>query len=312
MMIDLHIHSTFSDGSYSVDEILEIAKKIGCTTISIVDHNTCEAYEYLKNLKNRIFEGKIISGCEFNTFYNHIPIELLGYDFNPELLKIELEKMYKYSLEELKCLEEEIFIRQCKKNQIKLALDIYQKHENDPLSSYLYKCLKHYPENINFFETEDDYNNPLVFYRKYMSNPNSVFFCNMEQFFPTPEEVTASIKKSGGKAFIPHIFEYGNRAEEVLNGLLKTVEIDGIECFYSKFTVEQRNRMSEFARGNNLLISGGSDCHSGKHIKIGEGRGDLFIQPDMIGTWLQTAKDFNAERESEINEKQNIKVRNYR
>ena len=76
MMIDLHIHSNFSDGAYSVDEILEIAQKIGYTTISIVDHNTCEAYEYLKNMKNRIFEGKIISGCEFNTFYNHIPIEL--------------------------------------------------------------------------------------------------------------------------------------------------------------------------------------------------------------------------------------------
>lgn len=48
MMIDLHIHSNFSDGVYSVDEILEIAQKIGCTIISIVDHNTCEAYEYLK------------------------------------------------------------------------------------------------------------------------------------------------------------------------------------------------------------------------------------------------------------------------
>ena len=60
-MIDLHIHSNFSDGAYSVDEILEIAQKIGCTTISIVDHNTCEAYEYLKNMKNRIFEGNRIS-----------------------------------------------------------------------------------------------------------------------------------------------------------------------------------------------------------------------------------------------------------
>ena len=309
-MIDLHIHSNFSDGAYNVDEILEIAQKIGCTTISIVDHNTCEAYEYLKNMKNRIFEGKIISGCEFNTFYNQILIELLGYDFNPELLKIELKKIYKYSPEELKYFEEEIFIEQCNKNHIKLALDIYQKDDNEHLSSYLYKCVKHYPENIKFFETSDDYNNPSVFYRKYMSNPNSVFFCNMEQFFPTPEEVADLIKKSGGKVFIPHIFEYGDRAKEILNGLLKTIYIDGIECFYSKFTVEQRNRISEFARENNLLISGGSDCHSGKHIKIGKGRGDLVIQPDMIGNWIQETNDFNMK--GERNERQNIKVRNYR
>ena len=45
-MIDLHIHSNFSDGTYSVDEILEIAQKIGCTTIPIEYNNICEVYEY--------------------------------------------------------------------------------------------------------------------------------------------------------------------------------------------------------------------------------------------------------------------------
>ena len=76
-----------------------------------------------------------------------------------------------------------IFIEQCNKNQIKIALDIYQKGDNQHLSSYLYKCLKYYPENIKFFETEEDYNNSLVFYRKYMPNPNSVFFVIWSIFF---------------------------------------------------------------------------------------------------------------------------------
>ena len=309
-MIDLHIHSNFSDGAYSVDEILDIAQKTGCTTISIVDHNTCGAYEYLKNMKKRVFDGKIICGCEFNTFYNHIPIELLGYDYNPELLKIGLKEMYKYSPEEINHFEEEMFIKQCNEKGIKLASDIYQKNNNEHLSVYLYKCIKYYPENIKYFETEDDYSNPSVFYRKYMSNPNSVFFCNMGQFFPTPKKVEELIKETGGKVFIPHIFEYKDRAKEILNGLLETINVDGIECYYSKFTVEQRNEMSKFAKENNLLISGGSDCHGGKHIKIGIGRGDLLIQPDMIGDWIQTAKDYNVEGEQ--NAKQNIKVRNYR
>lgn len=311
-MIDLHIHSNFSDGAYSVDEILEIAQKTSCTTISIVDHNTCDAYEYLKNMNTKIFFGKIISGCEFNTFYNHIPIELLGYDFDPDLLTIYLKNAYKYSPEELKYFEEETFIKQCTKNNIKLALDMYEKDDNEHISSYLYKCLKYYKENIEFFETEEDYNNPKVFYRKYMSNPNSIFFCNTEEFFPTPEEVVDLIKSSGGKVFIPHIFEYKDNAYKILHGLLNTIPVDGIECFYSKFTVDERNIMAKFARENNLLISGGSDCHSGKKIKIGTGRGDLNINSNMIGSWIDLAKDFNIERESEKHEKQNIKVRNYR
>ena len=43
-MIDLHIHSTFSDGSDNVEEIIKKANKLGITHLSITDHNTCDAH----------------------------------------------------------------------------------------------------------------------------------------------------------------------------------------------------------------------------------------------------------------------------
>lgn len=294
---DLHIHSNFSDGKYSVEEILEEASKIGCTTISIVDHNNCEAYEYLKKIRNsEIFRGKIISGCEFNTFYDHIPIELLGYDFDPKILKEHLKNLYRYSMEDIKRIEQTLFIEQCRANKIQIAADKLQIGEKEHSSSYLYRCLTYYQENVKYFETLEDFNNPLIFYRKYMSNPNSIFFCNIESYYPSPLDVVIAIKKSGGKVFIPHIFEYKNNAKKILNGLISSVDIDGVECYYSKFTLDQRKRISEFADNNKLLKSGGSDCHSGKHIKIGIGRGDLDISNEMLGAWIDEARDFNIER----------------
>ena len=50
-----------------------------------------------------------------------------------------MKKIYKYSPVELKHFEKKIFIKQCNENQIKLALDMYQKGDNEHLSSYLYK-----------------------------------------------------------------------------------------------------------------------------------------------------------------------------
>lgn len=296
-MIDLHIHSSFSDGRYDVDTILKKAQETGCTIISIVDHNTCDAYEYLRKIKNTPFKGKIISGCEFNTYYKDFPIEILGYDYDPNLLKSQLKEMYRYSKEEIDELTKKIFINKCKENGIKLALDEFEQRDKEHLSTFFFKCLTHYEENKQYFQTQEDFNNPNVFYRKYMSDSSSVFFCDLKEYYPTLEKVIEAIKSAGGKVFIPHIFEYKDNARKILTGLLSTGKIDGLECFYSKYTPEQMEKLNKFAEENGLLKSGGSDCHGGSHILIGVGRGNLNTSPEMIGTWINQAKDFNYGRD---------------
>lgn len=82
-MIDLHIHSKYSDGTDSVVEILEKAQKRNLEYISITDHNTCSAYQELKNIEvKKYYKGKIITGIELNTIVLDIPIEILGYDID--------------------------------------------------------------------------------------------------------------------------------------------------------------------------------------------------------------------------------------
>lgn len=79
-MIDLHMHTTYSDGSENCETILKKCQEKKLNYISITDHNTALAYEELEDKKVKDFyTGKIIPGIELNTKVLNIPIEILGY-----------------------------------------------------------------------------------------------------------------------------------------------------------------------------------------------------------------------------------------
>ena len=87
-MIDIHSHTTYSDGSSSIEELLEEAQKIGLSLLSITDHNTIQAHFELQNSNIRKkFDGEIISGIEITTTYNGETIEVLGYGFDLEQMQ---------------------------------------------------------------------------------------------------------------------------------------------------------------------------------------------------------------------------------
>ena len=93
-MIDLHLHSNHSDGSYTVKEILEEAEKRKLEVISITDHDTIEAYDELDNIDiTQYYSGKIIKGCEMKCVYQDVPIEILGYNINIKKFK-ESKELY--------------------------------------------------------------------------------------------------------------------------------------------------------------------------------------------------------------------------
>ena len=94
-MIDLHIHSTYSDGSYSVKEILQEAQNKKLEYISITDHDCIDAYKELENINiKNFYKGKIIVGCEFKCYLEEfsIPVEILGYGLDLNIMKQYFEK----------------------------------------------------------------------------------------------------------------------------------------------------------------------------------------------------------------------------
>ena len=242
-MIDLHVHTKYSDGTNDVIEILKKAHEKNLKYISITDHNTCMAYEELKILDiSKYYTGKIIKGVELNTKILGIPIEVLGYGIDTNFMNEKLPQMY-LSTEERNKVELERIFSKCLEADINVGENFIENYNPKVyVSKYLHGVITQDEKNKKIID-EESWNNSNIFYRKFMSNPNTVFFVNIDDIIPDFETVAKLIKQAGGLLFIPHIYEYRDNATKILKYIIKNYEIDGIECYYTTFTNEQNKRI---------------------------------------------------------------------
>lgn len=293
-MIDLHMHSKYSsDGIEEVSDMLKMAEDLNLKCISITDHNDCRAYKDLKVKEIRyVFSGKIITGVELNTKALSIPIEILGYNIDPEKMTEEISKNYPSNIERNK-IELKRLYEKCIKANIKLPDDFVQKYDGSIYASkYLYQFITKNEDNKKFFN-ENSWKDSNVFYREYMSNPKTLFYVDMEDVLPDLKEACKMIRNCGGIVSIPHIYEYRENSvkilEYIINELIDIQEplVDGLECYYRNFTKEQTDYLLNICEKYNLIVSGGSDYHGRvkPHIKMGVGEGNLNVPDEIINNW---------------------------
>lgn len=286
-MIDLHMHTKYSDGTDDCIEILQKAEEKQLTHISITDHNTVEAYKMLEKINVKdYYKGKIINGIELNTKALNIPIEILGYNIDYNKMA-ELVKTVYISPEERNRIELKRLVKKCEEAGIKLDPEYIEKYDaKDFTSKYIHKAITQNEENRGKID-EETWNDSKGFYRKYMSNPKTDFYVEMDDLVPNLETAIGLIKKSGGLVFLPHIFEYRENALPVLNYILENYKIDGIECYYTTFSEEQYKYLLKLCEERKLYVSGGSDYHGRNkaNVDLGTGYGKLKI-PENILNWL--------------------------
>ena len=258
-MIDLHMHTKYSDGTDSVTELLKKVEKAQLNIISITDHNTALAYEELEKINVKDFySGKIIPGVELNTKVLNIPIEILGYNIDYKKINELLPNTY-IDAKKRNRIEAERLYKKCVEAGLKIDDDCFNNYdENIFASKFIQTELTKYEENKQKI-SEDAWNDARIFYRKYMSNPEGILYVEMDDFVPDFETAANIIRECGGKVFLPHIYEYRENSEKILDYILQHYQIDGIECFYTTFTEEQTANLLKVCKDNNLYVSGGSD-----------------------------------------------------
>lgn len=301
-MIDLHIHTTKSDGKMTPLEILEEAERLQLKAISITDHNTCLAYYELSKIDiNKIFSGILINGCEFNVMVDNVPIELLGYNIDTDYIQSHLKDFY-LSFEDMNLYETNMLIKKCLDLGMKLNVDdiVYDvKHEYGNRGVHR-EILKH--EENRVFLDEKSWENPHYFSVNFINNPNSQFYVDTSNLVPNYDKIVKLIKDSGGLVFIPHVFKYKENSLRILNKLLAENCLDGIECYHSTYNNEQSEYLLNLCNQKGLLKSGGSDTHGTPGNKLAVGYGNMCI-PDNILTW----KSLNNKKGKNTNETENSK-----
>lgn len=283
-MIDLHVHTTKSDGKMTPIEILKEAELLKLKAISITDHNTCMAYEELKSIDVRkIFSGSIINGCEFNVMVNNVPIELLGYHIDTNYVQTRLKEHY-LSFRDMNLYETNMLIKKCLDIGLTLNVDdITYDIEHEYGNRGVHREIVKHEENKVFLD-EKSWVNPHYFSINFINNPSSEFYVDTSNLIPDYAVIVKLIRESGGFVFMPHVFKYKDKSLEVLSILLEGNFLDGIECYHSTYNDEQSEYLLNLCDKLGLLKSGGSDTHGTPGNRLAVGYGNMCI-PDDILTW---------------------------
>jgi len=285
---DHHIHTKYSDGSFSLKEVIKMAQNLELKRIVITDHNKildCSkeletiSQEELGNLK--VFVGSEIA-CKIldQSTNTYIPIELIYYGPHPENVQAFIDQ-YNYSMvpqgEQLSFL-----IQQCDKHNLKYSENL-QMPDGIFATEFLCKDLIKYPENKEFFDSTHPivYTTPKLFFKKFCIHPGSNFYIDTTKNLPLVTEVANMAVQNGGIAIVAHpclyIYEEPDEVLSFLNYVLETTKTAGIEVFHSSHTFKQRDYLYKFAKQNNLLIGGGTDFHSGPETVIGFGKKEQLL-----------------------------------
>lgn len=285
---DHHIHTKYSDGAFTLREIIELAKNSQLKRIVITDHNEIlECSNELKRIpKEELGTLKVFVGSEIackvldQATGIYIPIELLYYGPNPEKVQYFIDK-HDYGIvpqdEQLHFL-----ISQCDKHHLKHSENL-EVPKGMFATEYLCKDLVKYPENKAFFDSTHPivYYTPKLFFKKFCIHPSSDFYIDTTKNLPTVNEVVDMAHINGGITIVAHpclyIYESQDEVLSFLKYILKTSNVSGIEVFHSSHTFEQRNYLEQFAKQHKLLIGGGSDFHSGPQTVIGFGKKDQIL-----------------------------------
>ena len=255
--VDLHIHSCYSDGTYTVDEILAHALQKKVEYLSITDHNEIRAYD---DMRNEIKEVNLISGVEIDSVEYGIDFHILGYGFNVD------DEGFRSFLDENKQRLEMVNVRLLEKvikDHPELSIQEYDAFSYDRrLGGWE---LLHYFVDKGLCES---IRGGFEIYAQYQHSYACVDF-------PSINEVCAQIHRSKGKAVLAHpgkVIPYTSY-EEFESFLMKVLEhdFDGVECFYPSHDEVITNICLKACRQKGLMITCGSDCHGRfEKTEIGE------------------------------------------
>jgi len=270
-MIDLHMHSTFSDGSLTPEELLVEAAQTGLSAIALTDHDTTGG---LKRFFAAAKGGSVraIAGVEISADFKPGTMHMLGYFISAENGAFE---------ERLRWIREGREIRNA---------EILAK-----LQALAFELTW---DEVKAYAGEDVVGRPhfaqALLARGYVANKDEAFDKLLGKGKPayadrrrlTPEDAVQLVVSAGGVAVLAHPFTLDLSADatrKLLSGL-KDAGLAGIEVYYSEHNPDMVRLYESMARDLDLVATGGSDFHGAlaPAIRMGKGFGGLSVPDEVV------------------------------
>jgi len=251
--IDLHIHTTYSDGLNTPEEVLDIVRKKKISAFAISDHDNFGGFDLIKD-KLQPGDPELIAGVELSAGQSGEDIHILGYMFDSKSEKFgKAVEGFRNNRNH----RGDLMLKELKKLGVEIPMEMVRELAGDSaigrphIADALVKvgAIKRFNDA---FHKYIGYNDPAYVPKQNLS----------------PKEAIELIHDAGGLAFLAHP-GLGNVIRYITE--FKGYGLDGVEIYHPAHNRSTKNSLKKIAAKESLLISGGSDYHGreGHHEMIG-------------------------------------------
>ena len=248
-MVDMHIHTKYSDGDYSLEEIIGMLKEKNIKYFSITDHDNINSCYEMENIKLDN-DMEYIPGIEFSSKLDDIKCHILGYniDYKNPVIQKECNKIKLRRINKIILLVDHLS-------------DIGIEITKSEFNNILYKNGTFGKIDICRILMDRGYGKKSEVYDKYLEIP-------LPNHRSNASEIIGAIKKANGISILAHPkeieMEYRINLDDIIRKYIE-LGIDGIELYNSIHTLKDVKRYIEIAKKYDLVTTGGSDFHGSSH-----------------------------------------------
>lgn len=278
-IVDLHVHSNKSDGSFTPSELVDYAVEKGLRAFALTDHDTTEGLdEAIAAAKGK--EIEVIPGIEFSTEYEGKDIHIVGLyiDYKSKIFSGQIQAFVDSRTERNR--------KMCSNLQT-AGIDISYE-----------KLLAAFPDAVitrahyaKYLLDHGAVNSMPEAFDKYLGD-HTRYFVPREKV--TPMQAVKLILDADGIPVLAHptLYHMSDKRLELLLYRLKEAGLAAMECIYSTYTPSEERQMKKLADKYGLLPSGGSDFHGATKPKLdlAVGYGNLTVPAEILTNlkkWLQ-------------------------
>lgn len=250
-MIDLHVHTTASDGQFSPSQIIQMAVDKGLSRIAITDHDTAAGLEEAKAAAQEL-KINFVAGTELNISFPTGEFHLLGLGFtniSPSLNEI-FEDLVKSRQE-----RNENIISKMQKDGVQISLEEVQKDYPDTILGRPHFAAELVKKKV--------VKNRQMAFDKYLAKGRPWY---VDRVGANLDQAIVAIKESGGLPVVAHpmslYLSWGKLPETLQNFYERGVA--GIEAYHPGARMTECLRLEELARKIGLFVTAGSDFHGPK------------------------------------------------
>lgn len=290
-MVDLHVHSTRSDGTFTPAQLVDYAMEKGLKAFALTDHDTtdglAEALAYTNCLRanlpleKRCLVPEVIPGIELSTDEGGTEVHVVGLfiDYNHPEFKRYLDEFIESRNNRNR--------KMCEKLQEHGFEITYEELQNRFPGAILTRA--HYAR--------------LMLEKGYIKSIKEAFdrflgdrcSCYVAREKVTPDQAVELILKAGGIPVLAHpiLYHMSDSRLDHLVERLKAKGLMGIEAIYSTYAPAEERQIRSLAKKHHLLISGGSDFHGENKpgLDLATGYGKLYIPDEILDNFRKCLKN---------------------